>query len=395
LARSPSNGTAHLNFKEIAHRWSKLTGESTVKMMDALVKGFWCGAFERDGETKIFNLVLPNGPVSTGEETVGEYAYSSTYEGDAVTKVGEDGERYLAAERRAVRIRRHEVAAVLGGSLYIPWVWDGTEDGLLTYTGIPYSSWPSRMRSQHFEEWRVCRADFEAWYQAAGIWPKPALESMWPPTNLDAGPIERERLLAQAKAARAFDPRGRRYAVFGLVRDSLSSRACTMAEIMETAYGDAEGRDYWDAWLFEPLSVYQFADLLVVHRAAAEGAPMLNLNGMMVPALDGYQRQIFEALRAAATSGERWFMKLGEPGINVQPPVSALSVIAARVGEGPTFALSPRAALQWLARNPNARHLVSSIADAAKRFQDAKENALEVTLRRASDAEIDAAITAV
>lgn len=104
------------------------------------------------------------------------------------------------------------------------------------------------------------------------------------------GPVEHERLLAQSRAAATFDPRARRNTVLGLIRASLSSRTCTVAEILAVAYGDPQGSDYWDAWLFEPLPVYTFADLLSVHRAADAGAPSVSVNGVPMSVLDGYQR---------------------------------------------------------------------------------------------------------
>jgi len=197
----------------------------------------------------------------------------------------------------------------------------------------------------------------EAWANANGrSWPidvrfrREDVLALWP--------VERERLLAQSRATATFDPRARRLAVLGLIRASLSSRTCTVAEILAAAYGDPQGRDYWDAWLFEPLPIHTFADLLSVHRAAAEGAPLAPINGVTVPVLDGYCSQVFEALRAAAQSGERWFRRMEEPDIAARPPDSALSPVAAQMGEGRNFTLLPQEAVAWMHRNANARHLV-------------------------------------
>jgi hypothetical protein len=176
---------------------------------------------------------------------------------------------------------------------------------------------------------------------------------------------DREQLLRQARAASGFDLAARRYAVRGLISDSLWSHGCTSIEILEVAYGDPDGKVYWESWLFEPMSVYQFARLLAVHQAAVEGAPITSFYGRAVPVLDGFIRQVFEALRAAAHSGERWFMRIGEPGIAVQPADSALSAVAAQMGEGRTVAVLPREAITWMGRNPNSRHLVPAAAVAA------------------------------
>jgi hypothetical protein len=121
---------------------------------------------------------------------------------------------------------------------------------------------------------------------------------------------------------------------------------------------------YWESWLFEPMSVYQFARLLAVHRAAFEGAPTTSFHGRAAPVLDGFIRQVFEALRAAAHSGERWFTRIGEPGIAVQPADSALSAVAAQMGEGRAVVVLPREAITWMGRNPNSRHLVPAAAAA-------------------------------
>jgi hypothetical protein len=147
----------------------------------------------------------------------------------------------------------------------------------------------------------------EAWANATGLsWPddvrfdREDVLALWP--------LERERLLALARAAGSLEPVRQRNAVKGLIRDSLWSRTCSPTEILEAAYGDPEGRQYWELWLFEPLRVYQFADLLAVHYAATEGAPAASLLGMSVPVFDGHLRQIFERLRAAAEAGETWFI---------------------------------------------------------------------------------------
>jgi hypothetical protein len=121
-------------------------------------------------------------------------------------------------------------------------------------------------------------------------------------------PVERERLLAQARATGSLDPVEQRNAVKGLIGESLWSRTCTPMQVLEAAYGDPEGRQYWELWLFEPLRVYQLADLLAVHCAGTEGAPVASVLGKSAPVLDGYLRQIFERLRAAAKAGETWLI---------------------------------------------------------------------------------------
>jgi hypothetical protein len=110
--------------------------------------------------------------------------------------------------------------------------------------------------------------------------------------------VRREQLLAQAKATQGFEPVAQRYAVNKLILESVWSSACTPAEILEAAYQDPQGHRYWELWLFEPLPIYQFAELLALDSAAANG----------VAVLDRYLFQIFERLRAAAEAGETWLI---------------------------------------------------------------------------------------
>jgi hypothetical protein len=101
----------------------------------------------------------------------------------------------------------------------------------------------------------------------------------------------RDRMLAQAAAAAKFPEPKRRWAVLGLMRQRFqpqtigeavqqaqdlaegketSASHCTEDEVFEAAYGDASGRDYWDAWLFEGRPVEELAKLLAAHCAASE-----------------------------------------------------------------------------------------------------------------------------
>jgi hypothetical protein len=162
-------------------------------------------------------------------------------------------------------------------------------------------------------------------------------------------PVHRERLLALARNSSEFEPVEQRTIVTAVIRESLWARTCTLSEILQTAYGDAEGSRYWELWLFEPLSVYQFADLLAVHRGAIEGAPrLLILPGMSMPVLDSYQQQIIDRLRAAAGANEPWF--IGD--------TSSLATWTWFELRSSALAVRPREAVAWLLRNPNARHLV-------------------------------------
>jgi hypothetical protein len=179
----------------------------------------------------------------------------------------------------------------------------------------------------------------------------------------EARAVERERLLALARAASSLEPVEQRNAVKGLIGESLWSRTCTPMEILEAAYGDPEGRRYWELWLFEPLRLYLFAELLAVHYAATEGPPVASVLGKSAPVLDGYLRQIFERLRAAAKAGETWLIGDKSSLLTETWSFSALRNSAVTV--------RPREAIAWLYRNPNARHLVPATpAQMAGSFRD-------------------------
>jgi hypothetical protein len=163
----------------------------------------------------------------------------------------------------------------------------------------------------------------------------PVAKSLWP--------VRREQLLAQAKATQTFEPVAQRIAVNKLILESVRSGVCTSVEILEAAYGDPQGHRYWELWLFEPLPIYQFAELLALDSAATNG----------VPVLDRYLLQIFERLRAAAEGGEPWF--IGDTAPLISEPWSSLTLHNSAV------AVRPREAIAWMRRNPNARHLVPMI----------------------------------
>jgi hypothetical protein len=125
-----------------------------------------------------------------------------------------------------------------------------------------------------------------------------------------------------------------------LMFESVLSGVCTPAEILEAAYDDPQGYRYWDLWLFEPLQIYQFAELLALHDAATDGARVL----------DRYLFQIFERLRAAAEASEAWF--IGDTSVLITETWSSLAL------RNSALAVRPREAIAWMWQNPNARHLL-------------------------------------
>jgi hypothetical protein len=154
----------------------------------------------------------------------------------------------------------------------------------------------------------------------------------------------REEIMSQAKLTQGFEPATQRSAVSKLMLEGVLSSACTPAEILEAAYGDPLGYRYWELSLFEPLQIYQFAELLALHNAGTE----------RIPVLDRYLLSIFERLRAAAEAGETWFIGDTSPLIT-----EAWSSLALR---NSALTVRPREAIAWMCENPNARGLVPRIA---------------------------------
>jgi hypothetical protein len=153
--------------------------------------------------------------------------------------------------------------------------------------------------------------------------------------------FDRERLLAQAKITKDFeDPVAQRDIVYKLVRTSFDFGSCLPAEeILDAAYGDPQGQKYWELWLFEPLQIYPFAELLALHKVGPE-----------IRVLDNYFSQIFRSLRAAAEARETWL--IGD--------VSPLRTEhwASGTLRGSALTVRPAEAIAWMCQNPNARHLV-------------------------------------
>jgi hypothetical protein len=62
---------------------------------------------------------------------------------------------------------------------------------------------------------------------------------------------------------------------------------CSEADIFQAAYGDPEGRDYWQAWLFEQRPAPELADLLATHVAENDDE-LHRIKRVIVDSLEGY-----------------------------------------------------------------------------------------------------------
>ena len=180
-----------------------------------------------------------------------------------------------------------------------------------------YSLRPSYIRVEAApEHMRAPRSVWALWLRALR-WPVPPELELEPSGSVAEGraqdrePVisvtsDREQLLSQARAATSFNPRARRSAVCGLIYDSLWSHGCTSTEILEAAYGDPDGQVYWESWLFEPMSVHQFARLLAVLGLPSRARPPPRLLTGPCPcsmALCGRFSRRFAPLRIQANDG--------------------------------------------------------------------------------------------
>ena len=117
------------------------------------------------------------------------------------------------------------------------------------------------------------------------------------------------------------------------------------SEIFRAAYGDPDGRKYWDAHLSEAILVYSLAYVLSAHLAEK------------VEQLEMVRIAIIRAFRDAAEAGERWFTGDTSPLLAIE-----YSHNFENLG---TVKVHPRAAVEWLLSKPKRKHLVP---DSLRRF---------------------------
>jgi hypothetical protein len=153
----------------------------------------------------------------------------------------------------------------------------------------------------------------------------------------------REQLLAQAKATQTLEPVAQRDYVYKVIFESVLTGACTWGEILEAAYHDPEGRRFWDFWLFEPMHIYHFAELLALASTPTHGVSVLDRN----------VSQISERLRAAAVDRETWL--IGDTIALIEKTSTSFDL------RNSTAVVRPREAIAWMLRNPNARHLIPPV----------------------------------
>jgi hypothetical protein len=181
IAKHANPFLAHLgedqrSFAEIAWCWARAASDKPDTMMTAFIKSFWEGAFEHDGRSKVFALLQPDSP--SFERRPGNYAAQAR---GLIVKVGNNLHSYLTADRRESEIFRRKVAEVLCGMPeYCPWSWDGSDEGLLALSTIPFAQWPPQMREERYAEWRIRREDLAKWYETSTLVVAADLNQFWP-----------------------------------------------------------------------------------------------------------------------------------------------------------------------------------------------------------------------
>ena len=135
-------------------------------------------------------------------------------------------------------------------------------------------------------------------------------------TTSDRRPHARKKQILARAAALSSQREGIRCEhVKELIHDAVACKLDIESEIFQVAYGDPEGREYWNAHLSEPLSVEAFAELLSAHL----GQDMEESQSALIAAVGGR----FE----------------------LRPLLPDTGVV-------------PRAAVQWLLSLPKRAHLV-------------------------------------
>jgi hypothetical protein len=109
------------------------------------------------------------------------------------------------------------------------------------------------------------------------------------------------------------------------------------AEILETAYGDATGREYFEGLLSEPISVRMLARVL---------------EGLLDHGVPDMELVILRAFKIAAENGQHWF-------IGKTDPLLAMKEGQESFEELETVKVNPRPAIEWLLSKPRRKFLVS------------------------------------
>jgi hypothetical protein len=172
------------------------------------------------------------------------------------------------------------------------------------------------------------------------------------PANIDE---LRERLLARASLAATWNEPHRRQTMKGLVRENLTLRAGDL--FRHPSYPIDQ---YWSCWLAEPLSLYEFADLLALDLIAEKYPGPDDAAAVIAQMAE-------DPVRAAAKAGDFFVPQIcndiyDRVRIGVEAGELEMTCrdefLATMTWRRPKFRIDPRQVVDWMLDNPNARDLV-------------------------------------
>jgi hypothetical protein len=153
---------------------------------------------------------------------------------------------------------------------------------------------------------------------------------------MDDNQALKQRLLVQAKALYKKSEPVRAEAVTELFCNAAAFGVSAEADIFQAAYGDPNGREYWDSHLSEPISVHKLARILSAHQK--ESVPDM-------------EHAILRAFRVAAEAREPWFTGETAPLLTMEDSPTSF-------GELAKVKVHPGAAVEWLLTKPMRAFLV-------------------------------------
>jgi hypothetical protein len=174
--------------------------------------------------------------------------------------------------------------------------------------------------------------------------------------------------LAQAAAAPALLT-SKAATIRRLIEDSLGYKALSSAEILNAAYGDRDGLDYWAAWLSRKSSAYDFARLLATHQI--DEAKVSISGGDLATAilLKLTIRRMLECL-TLTLDPKIWLTPAGTP-----PSFTEVSQNGFNLQRFRRVEVNPREATVWFLGDPAARNFVPKALEQFIRKQFAEASA--------------------
>jgi hypothetical protein len=173
---------------------------------------------------------------------------------------------------------------------------------------------------------------------------------------------ESERILRFARAIASPECASNRAAVvLRLFKDSLPYPNIETVAILDAAYGDAAGGDYWAAWTARRVSAYDFSEFLAVHSLKMTGRfPVDDIGSNKIADISHEQSRVLECLLKTDDDGV-WLTAGGAP--------PSVDDVRQKILFGTRFRklqIKPRRAIDWMMQDPSSRAFVpSSYSDRA------------------------------